>query len=264
LVELLVVVAISAILAALLLPALARAKMQAQQTACLSNLRQLSTSALMYLNESQTGFPFNDPIMPGYVPSVAFMWFYALTNYGALEEVRLCPSTRQKPSNLIQAAGAADVAWVVGGDTVPSAPGSYGANGWFTHFLTEGPTSLGYATYEQDFFQQVSSVARPTQTPLMFDQNYASAVPLETDAGSSDIYTGQDPIGYQRDGMGCCTILRHGGRTATSSVPWQHGQPLPGAINMCFTDGHGELVKLPNLWNYYWHLNWNPALVTGP
>ena len=64
--------------------------------------------------------------------------------------------------------------------------------------------------------------------------------------------------------MGCCTIIRHGGRTASSSVPWTQGQPLPGAINMCFTDGHGELVKLPNLWNYYWHLNWKPALVTGP
>jgi prepilin-type processing-associated H-X9-DG protein len=63
--------------------------------------------------------------------------------------------------------------------------------------------------------------------------------------------------------MGCCTILRHGGPTAGSSVPWQSGQPLPGAINMSFTDGHGELVKLPNLWNYCWHLNWNPALVTG-
>jgi hypothetical protein len=33
---------------------------------------------------------------------------------------------------------------------------------------------------------------------------------------------------------------------------------------MCFTDGHGELAKLPKLWNYYWHLNWNPALVKGP
>jgi hypothetical protein len=29
-------------------------------------------------------------------------------------------------------------------------------------------------------------------------------------------------------------------------------------------DGHVELSKLPNLWNYYWHLNWNPALVKGP
>jgi prepilin-type processing-associated H-X9-DG protein len=104
---------------------------------------------------------------------------------------------------------------------------------------------------------------KPAQTPLFFDQNYVETVPLESDPAASDLYIGQPPITPQRDGMGCCTILRHGGRTATGSVPYMSGQPLPGAINMCFTDGHGELVKLPNLWNYYWHLNWNPALVKG-
>jgi hypothetical protein len=102
------------------------------------------------------------------------------------------------------------------------------------------------------------------QTPLFFDQNYVECVPLETDTAASDLYFGQPPITSQLIGMGCCTIQRHGGRTATSSVPWKNGQPLPGAINMCLADGHGERVKLPNLWNYYWHLNWNPALVTGP
>jgi len=39
---------------------------------------------------------------------------------------------------------------------------------------------------------------------------------------------------------------------------------LPGGINMGLSDGHAEYSKLPNLWNYYWHLNWNPALVKVP
>lgn len=70
--------------------------------------------------------------------------------------------------------------------------------------------------------------------------------------------------------MGCCTILRHGGPTATSSVPYKTGVlvknplPLPGAINMGCYDGHGELAKLQNLWTYTWHLNWSNALVKGP
>ena len=67
-----------------------------------------------------------------------------------------------------------------------------------------------------------------------------------------------------RDGMGCCTILRHGEPMANNSVPYTSGQPLPGAINVSFADGHAQLVKLPQLWSFYWHRNWNPAQVIGP
>jgi hypothetical protein len=38
----------------------------------------------------------------------------------------------------------------------------------------------------------------------------------------------------------------------------------PVQTPLFFADGHGELVKLQNLWTFYWHLNWNPALVKGP
>src|SRR5271157_4526414 len=77
LVELLVVIAIIAILAALLLPALARAKMQGQQIGCLNNLRQVTVAGLMYLNETQHGFPWNDPYDPKYDPNVAMSWIQA-------------------------------------------------------------------------------------------------------------------------------------------------------------------------------------------
>ena len=51
LIELLVVIAIIGILAALLLPTLAKGKASAQSAACKSNLRQLGIALNMYVNE---------------------------------------------------------------------------------------------------------------------------------------------------------------------------------------------------------------------
>jgi prepilin-type N-terminal cleavage/methylation domain-containing protein len=57
LVELLVVIGIIAVLIALLLPTLAKAREQANRTACLSNLRQLSMAAIQYAHANKGQLP---------------------------------------------------------------------------------------------------------------------------------------------------------------------------------------------------------------
>jgi prepilin-type N-terminal cleavage/methylation domain-containing protein len=57
LVELLVVIGIIGILAALLLPVLSRAKAKAQRSACMNNLRQINLGVRMYADDSSDAFP---------------------------------------------------------------------------------------------------------------------------------------------------------------------------------------------------------------
>ena len=59
LLELLVVLAIIGLLAALLLPALARSKSAARQTLCLNNLKQLQLAWLGYAHENEDRLPPN-------------------------------------------------------------------------------------------------------------------------------------------------------------------------------------------------------------
>ena len=94
LIELLVVIAIIAILAAILFPVFARARAKAQQNDCLSNVKQLSLSLMMYLQD-------NDGTLPQYgnlqnqggqgsaQPSLAWILFPYTHN----SQIYICPTS---------------------------------------------------------------------------------------------------------------------------------------------------------------------------
>src|SRR5688572_25380849 len=79
LVELLVVIAIIMILAALLLPVLAKAKDSAKSTLCKSRLKQFGLALGMYLDDNQMypdfgGMGLLEPYLLRYVIDTEFIW----------------------------------------------------------------------------------------------------------------------------------------------------------------------------------------------
>jgi prepilin-type N-terminal cleavage/methylation domain-containing protein len=130
LIELLVVIAIIAILAAMLLPALSRAKEAGKRIACLNNLKQLSLSAQMYVNDNHGFYP---------PRSYSDRWpdkFY--DNYGKSVKMLLCPDD---PANPATGSGTAT-------NNLPAdaAPRSYFINGW-NDFFNDSLSAGDFTTY---------------------------------------------------------------------------------------------------------------------
>ena len=92
LIELLVVIAIIAILAAILFPVFAQARAKARQTACLSNMKQIGTAVMMYVQDYDETYPPSQVNVPPPAPAGAVIsWPSLIFPYVKNEGVFVCP-----------------------------------------------------------------------------------------------------------------------------------------------------------------------------
>ncbi len=240
LVELLVVIAIIGILVSLLLPALSRAKLKAQRTACMNNLQQLSVGCKMYNDDDGGKLVSSWPLGSGGDPVNFSSWCpgwastapqdltygpapdYSCTNIYALQHgaiwsyvksaaVYRCPS---------------DLRTVEGNPVVRS----YSMNSWMNGKSFGDPTgSSTYMTPDQDdsltytLFRKESQVTQPSTLWCLIDED-------ETTINDSMFMVDMSP----HNGIWDLPSGRHG-----------------TAYEINFADGHAETIRMlepPSAW----------------
>ena len=254
LVELLVVVGIIAILIALLMPVLARARRQANVAVCLNNLRQLGAGYQRYAAENKGWAPRGGGMV------VDMLGQLLQPSADRPDPVPVCPEAAEVGgwqrlslgSNGEMVVGTARTAWgyEYSGAAPADAPWpwpegcSYGINRWA--FSSD---NAFYNQFLAGKWQINPWMKGGSLVPIVADAAFPEGSPFAPDTPPDNLIAPnimEEPA-HRLVGMKNFCLARHG-----------------RAVNIVFMDGHADRTPLEELWKLTWHKDWVPRSVTLP
>jgi len=232
LVELLVVIGIIAVLIGILIPALSKARAQAQQTFCLNNLRGMQIAQIQYANDNRDYL-----IQAGLSHGSAQMdannsWFSTLNRYYQNKLAARCPSDTSP-------------AWEASSPGVRVRQTSYGINNfldrdlcpWGPNFVLPPPGGV---------YVKLAQIRRPSVTIQFIEMAYTGDF-AATDHPHVENWTGSNPAANAAKML---QINAHGGPERS----------VQSRANYGFLDGHAETRRFGDVFRSININSFDPAL----